>query len=114
MGSVILVKPAQTLAGVFIAYYLKSFRAWVELRRLSGTTAQQAIYIADLKKMLIAFPSDPDEQQQIGGIFADLAALVQQKRRMIVALQRVKKSLMQNLLTGRVRLALRDAEEVMA
>ena len=55
--------------------------------------------------MLIPFPPDTNEQKRIGSMFTNLDGLVQAKRTKIAALQRLKKSLMQNLLTGRIRLS---------
>ncbi|MBD1384597.1 restriction endonuclease subunit S [Mucilaginibacter rigui] len=51
MGSVILIKPDnEKLHGGFLAQYFKSYQAWIGLQRLSGTTAQQAIYLTHIKK----------------------------------------------------------------
>jgi type I restriction enzyme S subunit len=110
MGSVILIKPS-VVESIYIAQYLKTFQAWAELRRLSGTTAQQAIYIAHAKKMLIPFPMDTDKQKEIGRVFVDLDALIHHKRTKIAAIQRLKKSLMQNLLTGRVLLPVEGVQQ---
>jgi len=104
MGSVILIKPQQAiLINDFISLYLKTYAAWKELRRLSGSSAQQAIYLAHLKKMRILFPEDLIEQQRIINTFEGVDKSIFQKQDKLRKLERLKKALMQNLLRGRVR-----------
>lgn len=113
MGSVILIKPNNdVLHGGFLAQYFKSYKAWVELQKLSGTTAQQAIYLTHIKKVKLLYPSDTIEQEQISKILESFDNEVAQKNRKIVTLQRLKKSLMQNLLTGKVRVEVEKINKV--
>lgn len=104
MGSVILIKPQQTvLTNDFISIYLKTYEAWKELRRISGSSAQQAIYLAHLKKMRIMYPTDVTEQENITKSFEGVYKTILQKEEKLKKLERLKKALMQNLLTGKVR-----------
>ena len=48
-------------------------------------------------------PSDTEEQKEIYGKFANIDKTQKSKQNKIAVLERLKKSLMQNLLTGRVR-----------
>jgi type I restriction enzyme S subunit len=52
LGSVILIKPSRFLRGKFIAYMLKSSTIQKAMIELSGSTAQQAIYIRDIRNLL--------------------------------------------------------------
>lgn len=110
MGSVILIKPNnEILHGGFLAQYFKSYQAWVELQKLSGTTAQQAIYLTHIKKVRLIYPENITEQELISTKLESFDIDVAEKQTKIDTLQRLKKSLMQNLLTGKVRL---DVEKV--
>lgn len=114
MGSVILIKPnTELLVNDFISLYLKTYEAWKELRRLSGSSAQQAIYLAHLKKMRISYPTDVNEQLSISEKFEGITDTIIQKQAKIKTLERLKKSLMQNLLTGKVRVDIEKIEELL-
>ena len=63
LGSVILIKPSRFLRGKFIAYMLKSSTIQKTMIELSGSTAQQAIYIRDIRNLLI--PIAPMTEQEI-------------------------------------------------
>ncbi len=52
-----------------------------------------------------------DEQKAVAAPIIDCEKLILAKEQKISALQRLKKSLMQNLLTGRVRLLINGAAE---
>jgi type I restriction enzyme S subunit len=106
MGSVILIKPnEEKLIGSFLSLYFKSYKAWVELQRLSGTTAQQAIYLTHIKKVKMTYPENLVEQKLIADKLDAIYTEISNKQTKIQRLQRLKKSLMQNLLTGKVRLS---------
>lgn len=104
MGSVILIKPNnERLIGGFISQYMKSYKSWVELQRLSGTTAQQAIYLTHLNKLKIPYPKDFNEQNEIADQLEIVDRVRAEKQSKIQTLKILKKSLLQNLLTGKVR-----------
>jgi len=105
MGSVILIKPNnEKLHGGFLAQYFKSYQAWVGLQRLSGTTAQQAIYLTHIKKVKLLYPESIEEQESISRILESFDIEIANKSMKIEKLQALKKSLMQNLLTGKLKL----------
>lgn len=109
MGSVILIKPQQeVLTNEFISLYLKTYEAWKELRRISGSSAQQAIYLAHLKKMRIMYPINVTEQSNITKSFEGVYKTILQKEEKLKKLERLKKALMQNLLTGKVRVKIKE------
>jgi len=104
MGSVILIKPNNSvLYGGFLAQFFKSYSAWVELQRLSGTTAQQAIYLTHIKKVKLIYPESIAEQEFISEHLENIDTLIGRKKDKIKAYSKLKKSLMQNLLTGKIR-----------
>lgn len=56
MGSVILLKPCLPISGKYLSLCLAENRAKVTLGLLSGSTAQQAIYIRDIRPFSIPLP----------------------------------------------------------
>lgn len=114
MGSVILIKPNnKVLHGGFLAQYFKSYQAWVELQKLSGTTAQQAIYLTHIKKVNLIYPKDTDEQELISAKLEAFDSDVVRRQTKVKILQRLKKSLMQNLYMGKVRVDVKKIEEIL-
>jgi len=62
LGSVILIKPVHPILSEFLKIIMKSPHAFEQLVSASGSTAQQAIYLRDLKKIL--FPIAPLAEQK--------------------------------------------------
>jgi len=84
----------------FLFHLLTSLR----LNRWKATTGQPKITQSEILNIRVAFPEDEDEQRAIAERIDAFHDLIRAKEQKIAALQRLKKSLMQNLLTGRMRL----------
>ena len=67
LGSVILIKPLDFINNVFLNFAMQSPKTNQEMIGLSGSTAQQAIYLRDIKNINIPICS-PAEQTQIVAI----------------------------------------------
>lgn len=99
---------------VWIRNYLRSPIYLSYLHRQQAGTTQQFISLGYLRKLLIPFPATKDgaiDWKQVEAINDSLQAvdnLCRAKRLKNIALQRLKKSLMQNLLTGRIRLPVEE------
>ncbi len=72
-------------------------------RHLAGTTIP-TLNRNDIHRLWISIPAATTEQQEIANTLRNCESLIRAKEQKIASLQRLKKSLMQNLLTGRVRL----------
>jgi type I restriction enzyme S subunit len=82
---------------------------------LAGDSARENLNYGILKPLLVKYPTDPNEQQQIASVLCNCDSLIRAKEQKIIALRRLKTSLMQNLLTGRIRLPIKsDAKEATA
>ena len=66
-------------------------------------SAQPKINKSDLNRLKIIIPKDIDEQKRISKSITTIDIEISTKQSKIAVLERLKKSLMQNLLTGRVR-----------
>jgi type I restriction enzyme S subunit len=84
----------------FLFYLL----AHLQLNRWKAITGQPKITQSEILNIRAAIPSDTDEQADIATRLDGVRQLIDAKHAKIAALQRLKKSLMQNLLTGRIRL----------
>ena len=62
LGSVILIKVSKNLSSEYLTYVLKSPRINQKLISISGATAQQAIYLRDIKKVEIPLCSLHEQQ----------------------------------------------------
>jgi type I restriction enzyme S subunit len=85
----------------FLFHLLKSLR----LNRWKATTGQPKITQSEILNIRVAFPEKVDEQRNIAAQLGAFQDVIEGTRTKITALQRLKKSLMQNLLTGRMRLS---------
>lgn len=85
----------------------RAFNTQYALRQLRsfaiGTTSVAAIYWRDLQRFLLILPPLP-EQQKIAAILSTCDAVIEKTTELIQAKQRQKKTLMQQLLTGKKRL----------
>lgn len=66
-------------------------------------SAQKNINYSNLFPLLIPYPTDKQEQKQIVERIKKVFDTIENKQKKIAVLEKLKKSLMQNLLTGRVR-----------
>ena len=71
-------------------------------RIVKGTTSVAAIYWKDLKKVKTPLPPLP-EQRKIASILSNVDEKIEVERKRKEKLEELKKGLMQNLLTGKVR-----------
>ena len=91
MGSVILVRPAATVLGEFIAAALRSPAGQEGLRTLCGHSAQQAIYIRDIRTLELPVPPIAEQHEiirRVGGFFRLTDTI---ERRVAVATARAEK-----------------------
>ena len=103
MGSVILIKlDLKALDGIFLNNYLLMKSTQVKLLNSSGSSAQQAIYLKDIAKVQIPVPT-LSEQKRMGEILSFVDDKLETLKNRKQQLQEIKQGLMQDLLTGRVR-----------
>lgn len=91
----------------FLNFCMNSTQVKNRYRRYATPAVQQAnINPRNLKKTLITFPSleDSDEQHEIIELLRSVDGSIISLNKKVEALQQVKKSLLQNLLTGKIRI----------
>jgi type I restriction enzyme S subunit len=111
--SVIGVTPKEGMDSEFLELCLRMRKSYLE--RMSTESAQANINYGNLRPLLIAHPVTDVEQKAVAAPIMACETLILAKEQKIAALQRLKQSLMQNLLTGRIRLTVNAAaNEAMA
>lgn len=90
-------------------YYMMLYRS-PHFKEIAGVNATPQINKSDYGKYKILRPKNKQEQNQIANKIAVFDTEIEQKQNKIETLQRLKKSLMQNLLTGKVRV---DVEKIL-
>jgi type I restriction enzyme, S subunit len=102
--SVIGITPTGSTDSEFLEFCLRMRKAY--LRRMATESAQANINYGNLRPLLIMHPPTPEEQRDVAEPIANCERLILAKEHKIATLQQLKKCLMQNLLTGRIRLSM--------
>ena len=98
----------------FVGYFLNLPTSLQSLAQLvSGTTSVAAIYWKDMASLLISVPPKV-EQDQIVATIGAISAKIDITTRKIADLRQLKKALMQDLLTGKVRVNVDQKESAVA
>ncbi|APZ47436.1 hypothetical protein BW723_14580 [Polaribacter reichenbachii] len=84
-------------------YIMNLYQVSTSIKRMATGAKVYGVSKSSLYKILLPIPSEP-EQQAIKKKLDEVSNEISQKQDKINKLQRLKKSLMQNLLTGKVRL----------
>jgi len=104
------ITPRKTILSDFVVYYLMSEQCKNEIAKFNATSSQPNVLVGSLRKFLISFPKDAREQKIIiESIMANNRVLDNETRR-LNKLQSLKTGLMQDLLSGKVRVKIKQNE----
>ena len=84
-------------------YYLLSFKQ-DDLYKLQTGGAQPHVYPRDIEAIEIIVPSTKREQQAIAQVLSDMDSEIQSLESQLTKYQSLKQGMMQQLLTGKIRL----------
>ena len=101
-GDAIVFSPIDDVDSTFLSSQLNDGIRRIQLRKLGQGSSIIHIYSSSLKHLRICLPP-LDEQQKIVSIITSLEEVIEDKRNKLHQTQFLKKSLMQDLLTGKVR-----------
>lgn len=105
------VSPANNSS--YVNYALNSYPIQCSLRSKATPAVSQAnINSNSLRNTSILIPINKDEQDMIVSIISKIEEQINNKQNQIITLERLKKSLMQNLLTGKVRVGEEGKEKI--
>lgn len=109
--AVCVFRPNEDNDSYFLAYYIQE---GYTQRRLLGSqveTARANLSLGDFRKFKFIIPRDKEEQIEIANKLNSADSQIQSKHSKIQTLKRLKKSLMQQLLTGKKRV---DSEQILS
>lgn len=98
----IISRPGPNVTSAYLAMWINSDQGRGQVLRSQGGLAQQHFNVGELKRMSIALPSTAEQTAVCSQVGAAEHRL-QSGRRRLEKLHSLKKALMQDLLTGRVR-----------
>ena len=104
-GNLLWLKNIVTLMPSFLSVFLSSNRTRERIIEISGGSSQSALTIEKLSDFLVPVPSR-NEQEKLSKIARSLDECIDSQKQKLTQTQSLKKSLMQDLLTGRVRVNL--------
>lgn len=97
----------------FIAYYIQLEHTQRRLLGNSVETARANLSLGDFRKFKFIIPEDKGEQILIANKIKEINDIYIAKHQKIKTLQRLKQSLMQNLLTGKLRVDIAKVESAL-
>ena len=97
--SVAILKLRDSIVPQFLNYYMQSLWFIQIIQQKSSGVAQKGVYLNDLKQIKIFYPDSKIEQQKIASILSGVDALIELTQKTIEKTERLKKGLMQKLLT---------------
>lgn len=100
--AVCIFRPNEENDSAFLSYYLQDDTTQKRLFRTQVETARANLSLGDFRKFKFVIPQK-DEQIEIAAKINQFNEIIIDKVNKIAVLERLKKSLMQNLLTGRVK-----------
>ena len=83
--------------------FLSSYIFTNFLKKQQAGTTQQFVGLGFLRKIPVIFPKKPEEQTAIAGILSKVDEAIKSIQNSIKTAEKLKKSLMQNLLTGKLK-----------
>jgi len=89
----------------YLVYYLQRPEIRNLMTSLAGLTTIPDLKHADFLNMPMIYPEDLNEQERIAQILGSIENRIQSEQNYLDKLTKIKKGLMQDLLTGRVRVA---------
>lgn len=105
LGSVILIKTNEKIDPKYLLNTIKSKNINYFMKRLSANTAQQALYIRDIKNLIIPIPPLPEQHEIIRRVDALLAYADQIEARVTAAqehTEQLRQSILEQAFSGRL------------
>lgn len=101
-GDILVIRSSiGILNGIFLSYFIAINRAQV-MQLVTGSTVYH-LYGSDMARFIISYPP-LEEQTQISTILSDMDTEIESLEKQLAKYKQVKQGLMQNLLTGKIRL----------
>lgn len=110
---VIITRPSKKINPDYLNIWVNSEHGKGQVLQAQGGLAQQHFNVGDMKQLVVALPS-LNEQTEIVQLVQSVALKISAVQRHLAVIENLKKSLMQDLLTGKVRVKVDSPETVAA
>ncbi len=97
------IVPPKYIVNDFLEMYLRSHPIQSQMKNVTVTTATPSLTMGQIRNLTIAFPDDESEQKRIVGAINTVNHTLRNNEENYNNLKRLKSGLMQDLLTGKVR-----------
>lgn len=101
-----LIRTNNSIDPKFLYYQLMSAYSVAQIMLFTNSSSQGNIGMGDIEKIEIRFPDNLNEQTRIATILSDMDAELATLERKLAKVRDLKQGMMQQLLTGRIRLPL--------
>lgn len=98
----------------YLLYFFQKYTFQIMMEGLAKQSTRNYIGITNQKKMWIYMPDDINEQKKITQPLRNVDIEINNKQTKIINLQQLKKSLMQNLLTGKVSVDMNKMKQIIS
>lgn len=102
LSSIAIIRPTKNIISRYLKYYLSSKIIMDQIKSFKSGTAIRRVVLRDIKKFKILVPP-LKEQKKIASILSSVDKKIEKEKEYKEKLERLKKGLMQKLLTGEVR-----------
>ncbi len=103
LSSIAILRPKDDYEGIYLSYLLKSEYFSKQLIALESGSALRRIILKDIKSLKFPFPNNKSEQFEISNRLKKTDDLIENENKYLNKLHSLKTGLMQDLLSGRVR-----------
>lgn len=108
--SVAFIRVKECVAS-YILQYMQSENANKQLLNSANASAQAGVYLGAISDIEVYMPCCVKEQQAIAQVLSDMDSEIEQQEKKLAKYQQIKQGMMQELLTGRIRLVDADRKE---
>ena len=108
--SVAFIRVKECVAS-YILQYMQSENANKQLLNSANASAQAGVYLGAISDIEVYMPCCVKEQQAIAQVLSDMDSEIEQQEKKLAKYQQIKQGMMQELLTGRIRLVDADGKE---
>lgn len=106
-----LCRPKVTFAPKFLGYYMNAECFHNQITPFITGIKVSSISKANVSVLILKYPSLVEEQQAIAKVLSDMDCEIEQSEKKLAKYQQIRQGMMQELLTGRIRLVDIDSNE---
>jgi type I restriction enzyme S subunit len=96
--------PSKEIDSTYLAYNLMGPSGYAEIWRFNATSSQPNVLVGSLRQYRVPLPRNINEQQAIATILSNINSEIEELKRKRDKYRQLKIGMMQQLLTGRIRL----------